>query len=167
MVVAFYSHLKPKGAPEGLQCLSQWYRSDFAEGALGFLSAEQYMMHGKARLFGDEPAARAVLAAKTPLAAMERGREVRGFDESRWDSVKHDVVLRGNLLKFRQNPAMAAVLSGTGDAVIAFAAANDPVWGTGWSLAEHASLSGTDWPGQNLLGKVLMQVREDLRRSAA
>lgn len=163
MIFAFYSHLAVGRGPAGGNCFSQWYRSEFQEGAERFVSAEQYMMYHKARLFGDGVRARDILAARTPFAAMELGRQVEGFAEDGWDAAKYEIVLRGNWLKFIQNPGAGDVLRGTGEAVIVFAAANDLAWGTGWSLLEHSRRSESDWPGENLLGKALMHVRRLLR----
>lgn len=165
MIVAFYSHLAHKQAPGGLACFSQWFRSDFHEGTERFVSAEQYMMYRKATLFGDAARARDILAARTPLAAMELGREVAGFSEAEWDAAKYEIVLRGNWLKFSQNPAAGDVLRGTGGATIVFAAGSDLAWGSGWSLLEHSRRAETGWPGENLLGEVLMDVRQLLRKA--
>ena len=96
---------------------------------------------------------------------MELGRQVAGFTEAGWDAAKYEIVLRGNWLKFSQNPGMADVLKSTGDELIVFAAAHDLAWGTGWSLLEHSRQSQTDWPGENLLGQALMCVRQLLREA--
>ena len=161
--VAFSTHLAPRDAPLGTHCFSQWFRSDFSEGRERFFSAEQYMMFRKALLFEDTENASRILAAKTPLLAYEFGRSLAGFREETWDAEKRGIVFRGNLLKFRQNPALATVLLSTGEAVIAYASASDLVWGTGLSVFEHAGSPALPWPGQNLLGEALMEVRNLLR----
>ena len=45
------------------------------------------------------------------------GREVRGFDATVWDKVGVDVVEKGNLAKFRQNPLFRQKLLATGSKV--------------------------------------------------
>jgi len=50
-------------------CLSQWYPTSFTVGGLLYPTAEHWMMAEKARLFGDQPAAEAILAAATPKTA--------------------------------------------------------------------------------------------------
>src|ERR1700755_795672 len=46
--------------------LSNWHRCQFAYHGVNFTSVEQFMMFSKAKLFGDEAAAEAILAARHP-----------------------------------------------------------------------------------------------------
>jgi ribA/ribD-fused uncharacterized protein len=68
-------------------------------------TAEHWMMAGKVRLFRDDQALAAVLGAPSPKAAKAAGRAVRDFDEQAWAAARFDLVVAGNLAKFRQNPS--------------------------------------------------------------
>jgi ribA/ribD-fused uncharacterized protein len=90
--------------------------------------------------------------APTPARAKkmgtDRSRPVRGD----WDKIK-DRIMKGALVaKFQQNPGLLSLLQGTGDKVLADASPGDLYWGSG--------LKGR---GQNKLGKLLMEVRTELK----
>ncbi|EFQ31259.1 hypothetical protein CGRA01v4_10551 [Colletotrichum graminicola] len=145
--------------------LSQWWARDpFTSSSppVTFKTAEHYMMHGKALLFGDADAARAVLRADNPRKAKALGRRVRGFDEALWTSHRERVVREGNLLKFRCAPELREKLLATGERELVEASPLDRVWGIGFGPEEAPSTDRHLW-GLNLLGKVLMEVRKALR----
>src|SRR5687768_1891863 len=75
---------KPLTSPDGRTtdgCFSQWWQGDFVVEAVTYSTAEQWMMAGKARLFGDEEMLREILATHDPATVKKLGKKVRGFDE--------------------------------------------------------------------------------------
>lgn len=54
------------------------------------------------------------------------------------------------------------MLIATGDEIIAECSVSDKVWGIGLSMSDPLRYDITKWPGQNLLGKILMAVRDQL-----
>ena len=60
---------------------------------------------------------------------------------------------------------LQAILLATGKRKIAEASPYDKIWGIGLDERTAVGMSHTMWPGQNLLGKVLMQLRDELRCS--
>jgi ribA/ribD-fused uncharacterized protein len=141
--------------------LSQWYPSYFVSGKNTYQNAEQYMMAEKARLFGDEAVRRKILAESDPKKIKALGRKISGFDESVWASSREAIFYQGNKLKFSQNDFLYEALMSTGNKVLAEASPYDTVWGIG--VSARKGLKKSDWKGLNLLGEVLMKVREDLR----
>ena len=103
-----------------------------------------------------------IMASKSALGAMELGREVAHFEEATWERSRCDIVYTGNLAKFSQNSILASILRQTEGSRLAFASPSDLVWGTGLSLLEHKRGSPETWPGLNLLGDILMQVRQKI-----
>ena len=71
---------------------------------------------------------------------------------------------RGNDAKFRQNQGLRRKLFQTGSAILAEASPIDAVWGIGLSADDPRAQDPAQWPGQNLLGKILTELRETLRR---
>ena len=136
------------------------------DGAI-FTTAEHFMMHQKAMLFGDQETALRILDADHPFEAKTLGRRVRGFDEARWNQARLEIVIRGNIEKFAQNTNLLNFLLGTGDDVLAEASPNDLVWGIGCREEDPTATQPKNWPGQNLLGFALMRVREQLLRSSS
>lgn len=147
-------------------CLSQWWPCLFTVEGNTFTTAEHFMMHQKAVYFDDGEMAARINATDHPFEAKTLGRQVRGFDEARWNQVRTDIVIQGNIAKFSQNPKLLAFLIETGDAILAEASPTDLLWGTGCREEDPIALQPENWPGENLLGFALMQARDQIRQSA-
>lgn len=70
-----------------------------------------------------------------------------------------DIVVRGNLAKFEQNPDMRAELAATGSRVLVEASPLDRIWGIGLRADDPRARDASQWRGENLLGQALMDVR--------
>lgn len=147
----------------GPGCLSQWWPAPFVVDGVRYATAEHFMMAGKARVFGDAEAEASVLADDDPAHAKAVGRTVRGYDTATWAEHRVDVVTRGNVAKFGAHPDLAAFLAATGDAVLVEASPVDRLWGIGLA-ADHPDATHPErWPGLNLLGFALADVRDRSR----
>jgi len=142
---------------------SNWYRSSFEHNGVKYNCGEQYMMHQKALLFSDTEIADEIMLEKDPRKQKAWGREVRGFDESTWIASCQDIMVEGLLSKFRQNPYCQEKLLSTGDKIIVEASPYDKIWGIGLSETDPRATDPAQWLGQNLLGVVLMKVRDILK----
>jgi len=160
--VFFWGHEPEPDGAAGRGCLSQWWAADFEVGGLRYPSAEHYMMAEKARLFGDEACLQRILRSPHPGAAKKLGRAVGGFDETVWERERFQIVVRGNLAKFRQNDDLARYLIGTKQRVIVEASPRDRIWGIGMTRDDPRAINPLQWRGLNLLGFALMEVRAAL-----
>lgn len=158
----FWGHRPQPDGTVGRGCLSQWWPAPFTVDGVAYPTAEHWMMAGKARLFRDDDAAAAVLAAEHPHAAKAVGRSVRGFDEQAWAAARFDLVVAGNLAKYRQHPELAAFLAATRARVLVEASPRDRVWGIGMGASNPDAARPSRWRGTNLLGFALMNVRDQL-----
>ena len=140
--------------------MSQWFPSPFRYGPTLFPTAEHFMMAMKAKLFDDFPAQMAIMSNSDPAAAKALGRRVKGFDPRIWDVVKVATVFAGNWLKFTQHPDLRKELLSTGKAVLVEASPTDRIWGIGMAADDHRVRKPWLWRGSNLLGFVLMEVRD-------
>jgi len=145
-------------------CLSQWWPCIFSVDGAIFTTAEHFMMYQKALLFGDHETAARILDSDHPFEAKTLGRSVRNFMEGRWNQARLEIVIRGNIEKFAQNPNLLNFLLATGDDILAEASPNDLVWGIGCREEDPSAIQPRNWPGQNLLGFALMQAREHFRQ---
>jgi len=161
-VLCFGDHRTGPGNPESVACLSQWYPAPFQEGSLRFPTAEHYMMHAKALLFGDRFVARLVLLTDNPAEALALGRMARGFDGAAWASQREAIVFRGNMLKFGQHTGLRAHLRASAPRLLVDANPADMIWGAGLAAADPRIEDPASWPGKNRLGEVLMRVRSTL-----
>ena len=141
---------------------NQFHPSVFTVDGISYVCAEQYMHAGKARLFGDTAMAERIMRSDSPHEHKMMGGRVSGFDSEIWDAHKVGIVTTGNLAKFGQNAGLRRRLLDTGDAILAEANPKDFIWGIGLSVDDPAAQDPANWQGQNLLGKVLMQVRQTL-----
>lgn len=113
-------------------------------------------------MFGDDDAVAAMLAASGPGEVKALGRQVRGFDQARWDAHRFDLVVTGNLATFGQNPDLGDYLRHTGTRILVEASPVDRIWGTGLAANDARATDPARWPGLNLLGFALMAVRARL-----
>jgi len=153
---------KSFGAQVGKECLSNHYICTFEEKGVQYQSVEQYTMAGKATLFNDTISFNMIMKTSCPKAAKKLGRSVKDFDEHTWMQNRIDIVRVGLELKFSQNPALAAFLSSTGNKVLIEASPSDTIWGVGLSQANPGILDMSLWRGENLLGFLLMEVRDSI-----
>lgn len=141
---------------------SQWHPSEFVVEGNRFICAEQYMMHGKAVLFGDLAVAERILASTSPKTHKALGRKVSGFEEQLWRRERERLVYEGNHAKFTQNEALLKALLATAGTELVEASPLDRIWGVGLKAEDPRIQDPSRWRGQNLLGKVLTRLRNDL-----
>jgi ribA/ribD-fused uncharacterized protein len=139
--------------------LCQWWKSKFVENDIEFNCCEQYMMFKKAMLFNDKEIAKKILATKEPREQKKLGRIVKNFNQDIWDQHKENIVKEGNYLKFSQNEDLKEYLIDTYPYELVEANKYDKIWGIGM-FAHDPNIHDTSKWGQNLLGKILMKVRD-------
>ena len=161
----FYGHTPRAPGVVDQSCLSQWSPHSFQKDGTVYQTAEHAMMADKARACGDPAGLAAILAAPSPDAAKREGRRVRGYSDAIWDPVKFDAVVENNVAKFSQNPELREFLIRTHPGILVEASPYDRIWGIGLRAAHANSRDPTKWPGQNLLGFALMEVRRRLMQS--
>lgn len=144
--------------------LSNWYLSDFTIDDIAFSSMEQYMMYEKAILFHDQETAEKILQTDNVAEIKALGRTVQNFDDTVWVKSREEIVYKGVFEKFRQNPKLRKRLERTGEEVIAECAVKDKIWGIGLSMKDEDRFCVDRWKGQNLLGKILMDVRKEFKQ---
>jgi len=123
------------------------------------------MMYCKAGRFYDKETQGMILVTDSPKDQKRLGKLTAGFTDASWDEIKSEVVVAGNISKFRQNPKLKRKLLATGSRMLVEAASRDRVWGIGYT-AKLAISHRQHW-GENRLGKALMVTREHLRNEEA
>jgi ribA/ribD-fused uncharacterized protein len=124
-------------------------------------TTEHYLMVQKARMFADEKAVQKVMKAKSAKSA--KGVSIEGAKEDEWDARKDDamrVILRA---KFTQHPELRKQLLETGKSVLGYANARDKYWSIGTSEDTDKAKNPKKWPGKNMVGVLLMELRETLQ----
>lgn len=159
--------------------LYHWYRQDLIDDTkdngkllgkiwkeynhLYFNCCEQWMMASKAILFNDGETFKKIMDEKSPSKQKDLGREVNNYDNDIWNDYKYRIVLTGNEYKFDQNEELKNFLLSFNEfTIFAEAASWDSVWGIGLGPEDPKSLDINTWNGENLLGKVISEVRHNL-----
>jgi len=106
----------------------------------------------QAQKFGEPKDQEEIRTANTPMLAARLGRDRKRRLRKDWESVKVGVMREALEAKFRQHEDLRRLLLSTGSAGIVEHTENDSYWG-----------DGGDGSGRNMLGKLLMEVREKLR----
>lgn len=88
----------------------------------------------------------------SPMIAARMGRNRQWPLRKDWDAVKDDIMRDAVRAKVAQHVEVRETLLGTGDAVIVEHTTNDAYWG-----------DGGDGSGRNMLGRILMEIREEFR----
>ena len=141
---------------------SNFYPAKFTYKGINFVCSEQAYMWEKALWFGDFDMASKILVLPTPGQHKKAGRLVKNFDDALWSLVKEEVMYMVVLEKFRQNEELKTGLLNTGDSILVEDSPYDAVWGIGMRRFDVGVTDPSNWKGKNLLGKVLMKVRDKL-----
>jgi ribA/ribD-fused uncharacterized protein len=88
-------------------------RAVFSYHGVGFVNVEQFLMFSKAKLFGDEDIAEAVLATHLPKEQKALGRKVKGFEFDTRKAKCESIVYVGCREKFAQHPGLRMLLLAT------------------------------------------------------
>ena len=156
-IICFYHEYEEYG------CFSNWYSSAFEYAGKVYNSIEQYMMYQKVILFREFELADKIMASNNPTEIKQLGRsKMRHFNSELWDKISYIIVKRGIRAKFLQNKDICKVLIDTGSKLLAEASSKDLKWGIGISIADNSCYDTKSWRGKNLLGKILMEVRDEL-----
>ena len=143
MAISFYSTKDKYGefsnfSDYGIEMEGKWYPT-----------SEHYFQSAK---FLDEAYREKIREVKSPMVAARLGRSREFKLRDDWEEIKIDVMRSAVRQKFMGHVQLRDLLLSTGDEEIVEAAAGDYFWG-----------SGEDGSGSNWLGRILMEVREELR----
>lgn len=153
----FYGHTREHGE------FSNFYPSVFKDtDGTRYISNEQYIMAGKARLFKDEETLAEIMKARNPSVIKRLGRQVKNFNYVEWMKHAKEIGKRGARLKFIQNEELRKALLKTEGTTLVEAAPNDRRWGIGRSVSDPLARNRSTWRGRNILGELLTELREEI-----
>ena len=128
-----------------------------------YISSEQYIQACKAKYFGDSDTLGKILGSTTSIECKEISRNIRNYDDNKWEQVAGNLCHPGIRAKFVQNPiVLNTLLTKTGDKRIV-ECASDRLWGTGLPLSDPDCLDRTKWISQGILGQILEDIRNELK----
>ena len=126
--------------------LSNFYRASFELDGKVWVSSEHYYQASK---YSGTYYETLIEKADSPAKAAHLGRNAPLDIRPDWDEVKLDVMERAVREKFSQNVDLYEMLKETGSAELVEHSSKDSFWG-----------DGGDGSGNNMLGRLIMTVRE-------
>lgn len=149
-------------------CFSNWYRAEFQYAGKTFANSEQFMMYHKVLMFRKYNIADEIMNTSDPAKCKKlASQKFPEFDPKLWGKTCYTIVKRGVRAKFQQNVDILQILLGTGNALIAECSPYDNKWGIGIDIADPDRFQTKLWTGKNYLGRILMEVREELGQELA
>lgn len=142
MAIKFYKINEQYG------CFSNFAHYDFELDGKKWMTSEHYF---QAQKFKGTEYVEIIRLLDNPMKAAEMGRDRKLPLREDWEQVKDDIMRKAVFEKFSQNEEIKKILLSTGKENIVENTSNDYYWGC-----------GKDGSGKNVLGKILMEVREKL-----
>ena len=148
----------------GMSMFSNFYNCPIHMGPdRTYRTAEHFYQSWKAAYFDDRDRWAMILAEPRPGKVKHLARTIKNFDRGTWQIVAPQIMEDVVMKKFQQNLQVRKKLLDTGDALIVEASEFDPFWGSGLDIMDDSHTDITKWRGANVLGQILMKVRERLR----
>lgn len=142
-VINFYSTKGEYG------CFSNFSRHSVKLDGKEWPTSEHYF---QAKKFEGTRHENEILNAKSPMEAANMGRDRKRPLRPDWELVKDDIMRKVVRAKFTQHKKLKEILLSTKDAILVEHTVNDSYWA-----------DGGDGTGKNMLGKILMEIREELK----
>jgi ribA/ribD-fused uncharacterized protein len=147
MTIYFYKVSDPYG------CFSNFSLHPIEIEGSYWQTVEHYYQAQKFVGTENEGLSQVIRDAKTPMEAAQIGRDRTLKLRADWEQVKRHVMWQGVLTKFLTHTDIQAILLDTCDELIVEDSPTDYYWGC-----------GQDKTGQNQLGQILMNVRQEIRQ---
>ncbi len=132
-------------------CFSNFAHYGFELDGKYWMTSEHYF---QAQKFRETEYEEIIRLLDNPMKVAEMGRSRKLPLRQDWERVKDDVMRKAVYAKFSQNNELKNMLITTGSEYIVENTSNDYYWGC-----------GTDGSGKNMLGIILMEIRDKLKFS--
>lgn len=132
---------------------SNFYKCNFVWAGIRWPTSEHAYQAAKATGSEKHEWIDKIIACKTPGMAKRLGKKVPL--RKRWNDIRVDIMRRIVRQKFVQNPSLMRKLIDSGDAIL--------IEGNNWRDNFWGADPANNPEGENWLGKVLMEIREEFR----
>jgi ribA/ribD-fused uncharacterized protein len=150
------------GADKTHGYLSNFYPSPFIVDGLEYICSEQYFIKKKQEKFDTTniELGKKIMNELIPKQIKRLGRLVKNYDDVEWNKCRYNIMKESLIHKFSQNTILKKQLLETNTKYLVEASPFDKIWGIGIKQSDAMRVFSDLWPGQNLLGKALMEVRD-------
>lgn len=131
-----------------------------------FTSTEQAFMYEKAIFFDDYEIANLIYHNDNPNECRKLGRQVHGYGDDEWSTVRYEIFYKYNLLKYTQDKKLQEKLLDPkfDNKIFVEASPIDKIWGIGISENNNPEYKEDTW-GRNFLGKILTNIRARIKQN--
>ena len=140
--------------------LSNSYQCSIPHEGLTFASAEHALQWARATELGCADTATNILDARHAGVAKAIGNKIEIKDQSSWEQKREKVMFEILTKKLRHCEAAATALEQSRGKLIVLTT-RDLYWGSGLNDRMTQTTNPTFWPGQNILGAMLTELREN------
>lgn len=140
--IKFYRTHEPYG------CFSNFYKYPITVNGITWMTSEHYF---QAQKFAGTIHEEEIWQASSAMRAAKMGRDPNRPLRKDWEKVKDSIMCSTVLEKVRQHKDIREILLSTGDSLLIEHTTNDSYWG-----------DNGDGTGKNMLGRILMDIREGL-----
>lgn len=137
--------------------LSNFYATRVVINGETFSSSEQAYQFSKAIICEREDIAKFIKQCNDPVKIKHQGDRVEV--KKKWENQKLNVMKCIVTGKFLQNQEIRDKLINTGSSEL-YECTTNTFWGTGWRIDSPQWITTANFPGDNQLGKILMEVRD-------
>jgi ribA/ribD-fused uncharacterized protein len=141
---------------------STYYPANFSLHGLLFPTVFHYVVYKKAEQFLDRELMDAILKTTSTMELMKLSYKVKYFEKIVWNMVLKPILYNGFKAVFQQNESMMKQLAATKGTTLVLAEADDAKWGCGFKKDDPRINDRKAWPGKNLLGELLTEIRVSL-----
>lgn len=143
--------------------LSNTHEAPIQVDGITFPTVEHYFQWSKAKMFGDAEMEKKILKTASPKSVKTYGDKVKDFKEEEWNAKKDNIMRIAIKAKFTQHPELRKKLQETGTKRLGEANPRDKYWSIGTGADTSKAKDPAKWPGKNVLGKILEEIRTELK----
>lgn len=145
--------------------LSNHHPSPFNFRGNNYATVEQYLAVAKAKIANNQALVDTALSSPNPVDCKMILNSMKDTCTQEWQEQRSTCLMEALRAKFLQNEDLAKYLGETSPLHLG-EASRDPVWGIGFRLTDSEAHNTEKWNTEgNLLGKSLMEIREELNRA--
>ena len=144
-------------------CLSNFHPCEIKDGKLKFSSSEMFYQFNKAMFFNDDVTAQAILKSKSARQVKAISYQIKGFNEHLWKPHARATMEKACQLKFTQNLGLQDELLQISESLVE-ANPTDYYFSCGLSLTNPNICDQSKWSGENVLGNILVIIRDKISR---
>lgn len=142
--------------------LSNHHPSSFVIDDHEYCCNEQYFLSQKCLGFGQRRAAENILNTSDAAQMVKFSKVCKGTSQNWKHEKAYEVMKKGLEAKFNQDESCKEYLINTGEKLLIEGSKYDKVWGAGVDFNDD-KIDDDELPGQNELGRALMEVRFELK----